>query len=53
MDANNHANTARENAGSLKGAMEEREKAVCSETEELLAVPFDAHVSAVRKDKRN
>lgn len=50
-DANKNANGARENAGSLKGAMEEREKAVCSETEELLAVPFDAHVSAVIKDK--
>ena len=35
-DANSNANVARENAGNLKGTMEEKEKGVCEETKNLL-----------------
>ena len=50
-DANSNANVARENAGNLKGTMEEKEKGVCEETKNLLGVSFDEYVPLAIKDK--
>lgn len=50
-DANSNANVARENAGNLKGTMEEKEKGVGEETKNLLGVSFDEHVPLAIKDK--
>ena len=50
-DAKRNADTARENAGSLKGTLVEKENSVHSETETLLGIPFSDDVSAVIRER--